>query len=390
MAKMEMTKVIAACHPGRIAETCGMITLLLAGDVMLGRGIDQILAHPGDPVLHEDYMKSALGYVRLAEEANGPIPRGVELSYVWGDAEAVLRRARADFAIANLETAIADRGSPEPKGINYRMHPGNAPGLSRLGIDCWVLSNNHMLDWGADGLVQTLDTIRALNIAAAGAGADAAAAATPAILTKGPGRRVLVFAYGAADSGVSRRWAARHDAPGLNLLDDFGARTVAGIAAQIAAVRRKGDIAVASLHWGGNWGYDIAPAHRRFARALIDEAGVDLVHGHSSHHPKGFEVYRDRLVLYGCGDFINDYEGIRGHEEYRSDLVLMFLAELDEQAEGRMTALAAVPFRIARFRLNRATADDAQWLAALLTDQRRGEGGSFRVSPEGLLRLRPA
>jgi poly-gamma-glutamate capsule biosynthesis protein CapA/YwtB (metallophosphatase superfamily) len=62
---------------------------------------------------------------------------------------------------------------------------------------------------------------------------------------------------------------------------------------------------VASVHWGPNWGYQIAESQRRFARGLID-AGVDLVHGHSSHHPIGMELYRDPLICYGCGDFVND------------------------------------------------------------------------------------
>jgi poly-gamma-glutamate capsule biosynthesis protein CapA/YwtB (metallophosphatase superfamily) len=61
--------------------------------------------------------------------------------------------------------------------------------------------------------------------------------------------------------------------------------------------------------------------HRQFAHALIDEAGFDLVHGHSSHHPKAIEVHHGRIILYGCGDFITDYEGIKGYESFRDDLV---------------------------------------------------------------------
>jgi len=74
---------------------------------------------------------------------------------------------------------------------------------------------------------------------------------------------------------------------------------------------------VASIHWGDNWGYEIA-------HNLIDHAGVDIIHGHSSHHAKGIEVWHGKPVIYGCGDFINDYEGIGGNEKYRSDLSLMY------------------------------------------------------------------
>jgi poly-gamma-glutamate synthesis protein (capsule biosynthesis protein) len=83
------------------------------------------------------------------------------------------------------------------------------------------------------------------------------------------------------------------------------------VAERVAAVVRTGDIVVVSIHWGPNWGYHVPSSHRRFARALIDRAGVHVIHGHSSHHPLGIEVYRNRPILYGCGDLINDYEGIR-------------------------------------------------------------------------------
>jgi poly-gamma-glutamate capsule biosynthesis protein CapA/YwtB (metallophosphatase superfamily) len=68
---------------------------------------------------------------------------------------------------------------------------------------------------------------------------------------------------------------------------------------------------------------------------LINEAGVDIVHGHSSHHPKGIEVYKNRPILYGCGDFLNDYEGISGYQEYRDDLTLMYFPRMDA-ASGKL------------------------------------------------------
>ena len=62
----------------------------------------------------------------------------------------------------------------------------------------------------------------------------------------------------------------------------------------------------------------------QLAHSLLDEAGVDVIHGHSSHHVKGIEVYKGKAILYGCGDFLTDYEGIQGYEEFRDDLVLMY------------------------------------------------------------------
>jgi poly-gamma-glutamate synthesis protein (capsule biosynthesis protein) len=137
-------------------------------------------------------------------------------------------------------------------------------------------------------------------------------------------------------------------------------------------------VVVASIHWGGNWGYPVPRAQRRFARALIDKAGVDVVHGHSSHHAKGIEVHAGRLVLYGAGDFITDYEGIGGHDEYRDDLVLMYLPEVDT-ATGRLARLRLQPFQLRRLRLQDASPQDAGWLADMLNreGQQLGTGVNF-------------
>ena len=336
-------------------------TLFLCGDVMLGRGIDQILPHPGNPRLYKSYVKSAATYVELAERLNGPIPKPVNYEYVWGDVLAELQRVRPHARIVNLETAITRNSTPEPKGINYKMNPDNMPCLTVAGIDCCVLSNNHVLDWGNPGLLETLDTLAAAGISTAGAGRNAAQAEAPAIIEIDGMRRVLVFAFGSMTSGIPEDWAAGDDKPGVNLLKDLSDRTLARIAARVQAVRRPGDLVVASLHWGGNWGYRIPPERRHFAQALIERAAVDIVHGHSSHHSLGIEIHRGKPILYGCGDFINDYEGISGYEEFRSDLTVMYLPTFSA-SNGDLVDLRLVPFRMTKFRLNRATREDAVWL----------------------------
>src|SRR5690606_16074270 len=153
--------------------------------------------------------------------------------------------------------------------------------------------------------------------------------------------------------------------PGVYLLHDFSARDVEGVAHAVQGAKRAGDVVVASIHWGANWGYGIPREHRRFAHALVDDAGVDVVHGHSSHHPKAIEVYRGRPILYGCGDFINDYEGIRGYEEFRGELALMYFPTLDADT-GRLVRLEMAPLRMRRFRLEHAAAQDREWLRATL------------------------
>lgn len=356
------------------------VTLFLAGDVMLGRGIDQILPHPSDPALFEPEVASAVTYVELAEAMNGPIPRPVDFSYVWGDALLAMEHLRPDLRIINLETSISKSGQPVPKGINYRMNPDNIGCLGAMHVDCCVLANNHVLDWGKPGLLETLAALEQAGVASAGAGRALRQAAAPAIL-RAPGTgRVVVFGFGASSSGIPAEWAAGDNTPGVNLLEDLSDQAIARAASGLRAAKRPGDVAVASIHWGENWGYGIPKEQRRFAHALIDMAGFDLVHGHSSHHAKGIEVYREKLILYGCGDFLNDYEGIRGYEEFRDDLALAYLATCSASS-GNLLGLTLVPFQIRKFRLNHPSSRDAAWLQRTL-DRESAKLGTGIVAAE--------
>lgn len=336
------------------------LRLFLAGDLMCARGIDQILPHPGDPRLYEAYVKDARDYVRLAERRSGAFAQPVDFAYVWGAALEVLRQRRPNLRLVNLECALTSQGRPQPKGINYRMHPANLPVLEVAGIDCCMLANNHVLDWGEVGLVDTLATLDDHAIAHAGAGNACASAEAPAILPLADGQRLLVFAFATGDSGVPPDWAAGEQQPGVARLDDLSPQSVARVARCIAAVRQAGDRVLVSLHWGGNWGFAVSEEQRRFAHGLIDQAGVDLLHGHSAHHIKGLEVHRQRLILYGCGDLLNDYEGIEGHADYRGDLGLLYFADLAR--DGRLQALELLPIRQRRLSIQRATGADRRWL----------------------------
>lgn len=367
-------------------DRADLVTICLTGDVMTGRGIDQILPHPGDPRLYEPYVESAAEYVALAEAVNGPIPQPVDFAYVWGDALAELAHRRPPLRLVNLETAVTASTDPTPKGINYKMNPANIPVLTAAGLDVCVLANNHVLDWGAAGLLDTLDSLRGAGIHAVGAGCNREEAAAPAIFPIPGGGRLLVFAFGSVTSGIPRGWAAGQDRPGVNLLRDLSARTLDSIAAQLRATKQAGDIVVASIHWGDNWGYDIPVEQTDFAHGLVTEAGVDLVHGHSSHHVKAIEVYRDRPILYGCGDFLDDYEGIAGEEAYRDDLVLMYFASI-RPSDGTLADLAMAPFQIRNFRLNRASPAEASWLGDVVTREGRKFGTRAAVGPDGTLRL---
>ena len=368
------------------------LTLFLCGDVMCGRGIDQVLPHSVAPVLYEPYVRDARRYVELAENAHGPIPAPLDFEYPWGEALPELARVGPDLRIGNLETAVTADGRPwEGKRIHYRMHPKNAPLLQAAGLDACSLANNHVLDWGREGLADTLETLEEAGVGTAGAGKDRPSARAPASLAIGEGatsRRVLLFAYGTASSGIPKAWAAGETRSGVSLLADLSESTASREARRIREARREGDAVVVSLHWGGNWGYGIPAAQRRFARRLIDEGAADVIHGHSSHHPKGIEAHRERPILYGCGDFLTDYEGIAGHEAYRDDLVLMYFVTLAPRTDGGLVGLRMTPLRLRRFRLERPPEADVAWLARTLDRECRKLGARVERGAGGRLELR--
>lgn len=347
-------------------STSNSITLFVCGDVMTGRGVDQVMARPSDPALYESYMKSAVGYMELAESKNGPIGRPVPPSYIWGDALAELERTAPDLRIINLETSVTvcDDYWPQ-KGINYRMHPANIDCLQAAAIDYCSLANNHVLDWGYPGLLETLETLEKVGIRYGGAGRDQHQAEREEVFTIDGKGRVVLLSYGLLNSGIPFSWAAGHNQPGVNLLKITAPKGIQKLAAKVAKLKQPGDIIVLSLHWGGNWGYEIPAAHLGLAHRLIDEAGIDVVYGHSSHHVLGIEIYRQKIILYGCGDFLNDYEGIHGYEQFRGDLGLMYFLTMDPSA-GSLVELRMVPTRIRRLQVTLASREEGAWLKDVL------------------------
>ena len=387
-----MTKGRTAFHPAALGAHSGgvadrVVTVFLCGDVMLGRGVDQILPHPGDPRLREEYVGDARTYVELAEAVNGPIPRPVAFSWPWGDALPVLDRAGPDVRVINLETSITRSDAFEPgKAVHYRMSPGNVPCLTAARPDVCVLANNHVLDFGPPGLEETLDSLSDAGLRAVGAGRDLDEARRPATVDVPGGGRVVVFSCGTPSSGVPASWAAAADRPGVDFLLEPSEAAAAEIIDRVRTVRRPGDVVVVSVHWGSNWGYDVSSGQVGFAHRLIDQ-GVDVVHGHSSHHPRPIEIYRGKLVLYGCGDFIDDYEGITGYEEYRDDLRLLYLASVAPDT-GRLAELRIVPLQARRMRLHHADGTDASWVRDVLDRVGRPYGTTAELGDDGVIRVR--
>lgn len=333
---------------------------------MLGRGIDQIQMYSTPSKIYEDYLRDARSYVRLAESINGEIPHDVPADYVWGEALALFSKRKPDLKIINLETAVTCSERYYPKGINYRMHPKNVSILEAAGVDICALANNHVLDWGLEGLKETLLTLDSENILYAGAGKTLDEAMAPAIIESKDGR-ILFFSAAHLYSGVPSDWSATANLGGVFFIRHLNKETVEEINTLINSYKKPGDVVVFSIHWGSNWGYEIPRDHKKFARSLIDRAGVDIVYGHSSHHPRAIEVYEGRPIFYGCGDFINDYEGIGGHREFRGDLVFAYFLDF-QFSPFKLRRIDMDCLKIKRFQLTRPSQKEVKWMYEMLRD----------------------
>ena len=356
-----------------------MTIIFLTGDVMTGRAIDQLLPHPGDPTLREAVVSDARTYIGLAEQTNGHIPAPIDFAWPWGEALAIVDQFAPDVRLINLETSITAGGEfARGKAVHYRMHPANVGCLTAIRPDVCALANNHILDFGYQGLTDTLRTLDGAGIRGVGAGLDADSAERPAVVG-----HVVIASCGMGSSGIPRGWAATRRRPGVAYVPDLSDRSAAAISDRVLALKRPGDIAVVSVHWGSNWGYDVDSAQIRFAHRLID-AGVDVVHGHSSHHPRPIEVYRGKLIMYGCGDTIDDYEGISIYEAFRHELRLLYFASVDGES-GSLAVLRMVPMRMRRMRLERAPDEDAEWLRATVMEMSRRFATHIDNSTDGVL-----
>ena len=273
-----------------------------------------------------------VGDVMLGRLVNEQL-KTVGPAYPWGDTLTVLRRA--DLRIANLECVLADGGVPAPgKIFTFRSDAKNVRSLVAAHIDVVSLANNHVLDFGTAALMEMLPQLDRHGIQHAGAGADRDAARRPV------SRRVGGVAVGfRAFTDNQEDWDAGPGSPGVYFVPISGpGQSVQELLRLVRHTKSLVQLLIVSAHWGGNWGSEPPPEHRALARELID-AGADVVFGHSPHIARGVEVYRNRPVLYGAGDFVDDYAV---DPDERNDRSFVFLLESDGGMPRRLQLFPTV------------------------------------------------
>jgi poly-gamma-glutamate capsule biosynthesis protein CapA/YwtB (metallophosphatase superfamily) len=316
-------------------------TVALVGDVMLGRLVNEYL-------------------------------RGAPPEYPWGDTLPLLRAA--DAVVANLECVIADRGEPWPgKVFVFRTDPKNVLTLAVARVTVVSLANNHSLDYGAEALLDCLAILRRQGIGAAGAGATLGQARQPAFFRVGGARAALV-----AFTDNEPAWEAGEHSPGIFYAPlDEGDPRFRAVLDLIAAARQEAELVVVSAHWGPNWGSAPLPEHVAAAHRFV-EAGADIVFGHSPHILRGIEIYRNRPILYSCGDFVDDYAV---DEVERNDESAVFLVHLEGNSVVR---LVVVPTLIRRFQARLATHADRDRILARVRSLCARLGTQARETAEGV------
>lgn len=323
-----------------------MRIVLQGGDNMLGRAVQLTLPYqtPGDSDIidsqsSQDYLDNIINpsMYNISQIRN----LNVNGTYLWGDLPYDLNE---DVRIINLEAAptlsINNHDIPT-KSIHYHININNIPNIFSRFVRPYVLclANNHSMDMGRIAFVS--ETIPNINNAV-GIGINSDIAYSPKIIGN-----IAIYAFGAGCAGVPSEWQATSTKAGIAYLPPINNNSNVEIAFSIiksALSITSNKCIVISIHWGPNWSSnnDGQIYRETLAHRLIDELDVSIIHGHSSHHIRGIEIYKNKFILYGAGDFINDYEKISSSYDTAGAL---YIADLDDSTYS-LNTLTFIPFEI--------------------------------------------
>lgn len=308
-----------------------------------------------------------------------------------------------DVCFMNCEMPLTRRGTPAEKTVNIRADPGSAEDFKTLGVDVVTLANNHMLDYGHEGLFDTLQAFDEAGTARTGAGATIDEALRPATLDI-TGTRVAFLGIATTLPPGS---AAGIDRPGIapvrvgfsfevdaNLMSEIpGIAPVVRswvipadlerVADIVERTKREADHVVIGLHWGvptqrltPQQGL-ICEYQQPLARALIDR-GADAVIGNGSHNLHGVEIYRGRPILYSLGDLIFHRHALHGDDELETAIVRI---DLNRDSVG----VSFVPMILNDEGLPEAVSRaDRDRIADILITRSKPFGTQFRLDEDAL------
>ncbi|HLA11899.1 MAG TPA: CapA family protein [Pyrinomonadaceae bacterium] len=319
-------------------------TIILAGDVMLGRGVNSYLLRAGP-------------------------------AYPWGNTHPTL--SAADLTIINLECVIARGGRPWsrwPKVFHFKADPIAITSLHLAGIDCVTLANNHVLDFEEEALTEMLALLENAKIKHPGAGPNLNEAMQPAVLETS-GLKVAVVAFTDNEPG----WAASANKAGTNYIEvSLAEESLNVVKESIIKSRMAGaDLVIFSIHWGPNMAERPSPLFQQFAHAVID-AGADVLHGHSAHIFQGIEIYGGKPIIYDAGDFVDDYSV---DPVLRNDFGLLFRLLVEEK---QVKHLELLPVFISKCQVNVAVGSHRLAILERITNLSREMGTTISSSAQRL------
>ena len=337
--------------------------IFFSGDVMLGRLVNNVLANN-------------------------------EFSYVWGDTIDIIKGS--DFSLINLECSISLRGKEWNKTFkvfHFRAHPDAINVLTSAAIDYVALANNHTLDYDVEALLDTVNLLSKNNISYSGAGKNIEEAMEPAFIKKklklksSKMNSTYNYDYEANNNSKNTitigvisltdnepQWEAKWNSAGINYIPITldSKKYYYRLKNCIEKVRKQSDLVIVSSHVGPHFREKPSEKYVNFAHTIL-EFGADIYWGHSNHMPQGIELYKhndnNKIILYDCGDFIDDYAI---DSNYRNDLSFIFLLHFlmdknyklsnNNSNNGNIllqnSMIELIPTKISNFMVNTIPVDD--------------------------------
>ncbi len=340
--------------------------ILFTGDVMLGRLVNDVL-------------------------------KKNDFRYVWGNTLNIFKKA--GFSLINLECAISERGKEWDrtfKVFHFRANPDAIKVLNSASIDYVSLANNHVLDYDVDALFDTINLLDKNNIYHSGAGRNLKEAVSPVFMEKKleSNSDNIIFFSENNDKNLNKDnmkktikiglisltdnepgWEATDTSVGINHIpitldtDKYYYR----LKSCIEKTRGQSDLVIVSSHVGPHFRERPSAKYVNFAHQIM-EFGADIYWGHGNHMPQGIEIYKpnnknaNKIIIYDCGDFIDDYAV---NPNFRNDLSFIFLLRFNfdnsnkfstDNNEGhnflQNAVIELVPTKISNFMVNTISPDD--------------------------------